>query len=661
MTENKYPIRLTLGLGFTTVLLLMGIISVISLTQMKNTTMELSGLLNETKAKMSAANTMRDSIRQRGDTINQMYISDDYIERDALRLKIGTLALQYRQARDKLYSYPMSAREAKLLDELTKKTRQAKTANDRIADNLLSDIPDEAIQQQLVIANNARQTMLAGLDRLVNLQETISTQKVSDAIEYQKNLGSIILYLSLTAIFIAIYIAQLVIRETTRKNSEIHFQATHDDLTRLYNRKEFQYRLIDAHQSALQNNQHHALCFMDLDKFKLINDNCGHKAGDKLLIEVTQLIKHNIRSNDTLARLGGDEFGLLLRDCSMEKASELAEGIVSLVSNYEFHWDNETYRIGVSIGIVMITSGTQSVDQAMNDADIACYAAKDLGRNRVQIHGESNDLTRKIHNELSWIADLNKDNDEHFSLYLQPLVNIQQAPDQYMYEVLLRLNDDEGRLVTPGNYIPAAERFSMMKSVDYWVISHALEYLSEMLKKAPGIDITLFINLSANSLADADFANFVIHLCDSYLIPARSICFEIDEAKAVKNMDSLKAIVNKLRKHDIMFALDDFGTGVPSLSYLRDLPVEFIKIEGSIVKNIAHSSTDRAMVAAIARIGEMMNIRTVGKHVEDAFTLNQLKSLNIDYAQGYFLHKPQTLEECCKHMVSSGVVKTFQQ
>jgi Amt family ammonium transporter len=215
-----------------------------------------------------------------------------------------------------------------------------------------------------------------------------------------------------------------------------------------------------------------------------------------------------------------------------------------------------------------------------------------------------------------------------------------------MYEILLRLIDDDGRLITPGKYMPAAERFSMMRKVDHWVIRQSIQQLASAVKRFPGTEITLFINISSNSLIDVGLAEFVVDLQQRHNLPPRSICLEISEDKAIKNLEPLKEIIAKTRKHDILFALDDFGTGIASFSYLKDLPVDFIKINGTIIKSIAHSSTDRAMVAAIARIGEMLNIRTVGKHVEDAFTQNQLKSLGIDYAQGYYLGKPQPVEDC---------------
>lgn len=652
---SKDPIKLTIGLGFAGVLALMGLISFISLSQMNTITQQMNLLLDETNTKISAANTMRDSIRLRGDTLYKMYLTDDFIERDEYRLEIAEHALRYREARDKLHFFNTSAREAKLLNQLIEQTRTAKELNDIAAENMLSDLPIEKIQKGLRLANTARHHMLADLDKLVLLQEETANKTLEDTNEYQEKISDIILFLSLAAFFIAVYIAQLVIRETSKKNLEIQFQATHDDLTKLANRKEFNNRLRKAFKIAKNNNENHALCFLDLDNFKTINDSCGHKAGDKLLIQLTKIIKNNIRSHDTLARIGGDEFGLLLEGCSLEKAIEIAEGIVSLIKNYEFHWQHKKLHVGVSIGLVMITKETKSIEKALSQADTACYAAKDMGRNQVHIHGLDDESVKKMHKELSWVADINNaSSNNRFKLYLQVINNLQEEKTPFMYEVLLRLNDDEGSSISPGNYIPAAERFSLMKDVDYWVIENTFKQLSILYKKVPHCEIRLFINISANSLTNTQFSDFVIQQYKKYNIAPDAVCLEISESKAIKNITQTANIITQLRKYNIKFALDDFGAGISSFSYLKDLPVDYLKIDGDIIKNISQNTTDKAMVAAINQIGKVMNIEVIAKHVENAFTYKQLKTLGIEYAQGFYLNKPKPLAENIEELKTSA-------
>jgi len=642
---NKDPIKLTIGLGFAGVLTLMGLISFISLSQMNAITDEMTALLTETNAKISAANAMRDSIRQRGDTLYQMYLTDDFIERDELHLKMAEYALDYRLARDQLYSYPLSSREAKLLNQLIRQTRMAKQANDAAADDLLSDLPEDVVRQSMSRANLERQKMLKRLTELVALQEHSAGDTIDEARKYQETISNIVLFLCLAAFFIALYIAQLVIRETGRKNSEIHFQATHDELTKLVNRKEFNHRLQEAYNTARDNHEVHALCFLDLDNFKAVNDHCGHNAGDELLVDLTRLIKNNIRSNDTLARIGGDEFGLLLQGCSLEKAIEIAEGLVSIIKNYEFKWQGKIFHVGVSIGLVIIDRSTDSVEKALQEADVACYAAKDMGRNQVQIHELHDERVKKMQKELSWVADINnRESTERFSLFLQAIKNLQNE-DAPMYEVLLRLKDDDGSLVSPGNYIPAAERFRLMKDVDRFVIEQSFEHLSELYQEVENCKVRLFINISSNSLNDPEFADYIIEQYKNYNILNNAICLEISENKAVKNLSQSIALTNTLHRHKISFALDDFGTGVPSFSYLKDLHVDYLKIHGDIISSISNNTADRAMVAAIQKIGEVMNIKTIAKHVEDIFTLNQLRENGINYAQGFYLDRPKAMEK----------------
>ena len=643
---RKDPIKLTVSLGFAGVLALMGLISFISLSQMSTITEQMSALLNETNAKISAANTMRDSIRLRGDTLNKMYLTDDYFERDEYRLEMAEHALRYKVARDVLFTFGMGAREAKLLDQLMQQTRLAKAFNDNAADNLLSNQPLDEIRNDLRLANTARHEMLAGLDKLVVLQEEISHTVIKESEQYQQTVSEIIFLLSLAVFFIALYIAQLVIREASRKNSEMHFQATHDELTQLVNRKEFNQRLKEAFNTAKNEHENHALCFLDLDKFKIVNDTCGHKAGDELLIQLTRIIRNHIRSHDTLARIGGDEFGLLLEGCSLDKAIEIAEGIVSLIRNYEFSWQTHKFHVGVSIGLVMIDCETNNIEKALIQADTACYAAKDMGRNRVQVHGLDREIAKNTHKELSWLADINNTKvKSHFSLYIQKIESTGIKPDRSMYEVLLRLHDDDGALIAPENYIPAAERFDLMKGADLWVIENSLKKLAELYKTDPQSDIQLFINISENSLNNHEFTGFVIDQSRKYNILANSICLEISEKNAVKNISQTANVISALHKHDIKFALDDFGNSMASFAYLKDLAVDYLRIDGNIVKSMSHSTTDKAMIAAINQIGKVMNIETVAKHVEDAFTLKQLKEMGIDYAQGFYLDKPKPVEE----------------
>ncbi len=643
---SRDPIKLTIGLGFTGVLALMGLTIFISLSQMISTTEHISSTLNETFAKISASNTMRDSIRLRGDILYKIYLTDDFIERDEYRLEFVKIGLRYKTARDLLNTFHMSGREAKLLEKLKSQTLISQELNAAIVENLLPDLPTEGIKNDLNIADEVRQKMLTDVNSLISLQEKISHSIIADTKNYQEIVASIILRMSLAAFFIALYIAQLVMKETSKKNSEILYRATHDELTRLVNRKEFNRQLVKAFNATQDDSKNHALCFLDLDNFKSVNDSCGHNAGDELLIQLTKIIKDNIRHHDTLARIGGDEFGLLLEGCSLDKAIEITEGLVSLIKSYEFNWQNRIFHVGVSIGMVMVTGETESIEKALTQADIACYAAKDMGRNQVHVHGIDDDRVKRMHKELSWVADVNNaSTNNRFSLQLQAITNLQNRQSLSMYEVLLRLNDDEGGLISPASCLPAAERFRLMKDVDHWVIEQTFKHLSALYKSIANCNVQLFINISANSLTNNEFSDFVIQQHKKYNIAHAAVCLEISEIQAVKNINQIATMISVLRKYNIKFALGDFGTGASSFAYIKNLHVDYLKIDGNVIKNMPHNTVDKAMVSAINQIGKVMNIGTIAQHVENVFTLNQLKEIGIDYAQGFYLDRPGDINE----------------
>jgi Amt family ammonium transporter len=294
----------------------------------------------------------------------------------------------------------------------------------------------------------------------------------------------------------------------------------------------------------------------------------------------------------------------------------------------------------------MINQKTVDVEKALSQADIACYAAKDMGRNQVHIHGLNNHHTKTKHKELNWIANINDESsDNHFSLYLQNITALQNNNATSMYQVSLQVTDDDGNLVSASRYLPAAERFNLMENVDYWVIKQTFKRLAELYKTTANCNIQLFIPTSIDSLAKDDFSNFLIEQYKKYNIADNAICLEFSEANAAKNISQTADVISKLKTYNIKFALDNFGTGLSSFNYLKTLSIDYLKIDDNIIKNISRSTTDKAMVAAINQVGKVMNIKTIAKHVEDAFTLNKLKEFGIDYAQGYHLDKPLHIDE----------------
>ena len=431
------------------------------------------------------------------------------------------------------------------------------------------------------------------------------------------------------------------VTESRRLAREVAHNASHDTLTGLMNRREFERRLEEALVSSKEYDARHALCYLDLDQFKVVNDTAGHVAGDELLKHVTSLLAKEVRDSDILARLGGDEFGLLLSNCPLDKAVEIAERLVAQVRDFRFVWNEQPFEVGVSIGISPIHRHVASTAELLSQADVACYAAKDEGRNRVHVYSTQSAHFRHV--ELRRAADMRTAMEQdRFRLFSQPIVAL-SAPDdgRPRYELLLRLLDEQDRIVPPGTFIPGAERYELMNRVDRWVIRTAFARYAGGSARLRGANIA--INLSGNSLNDELFLEFVRDQFDANGIEPECICFEITETAAVKNLSGAQQTITALREIGCEFALDDFGSGFSSFSYLRNLPVDYLKIDGSFVRSIATDPKDRAMVSAINQVAHTMEIKTIAEWVETEDAMRELRRLGVDYVQGYAVGRPEPL------------------
>jgi len=430
-----------------------------------------------------------------------------------------------------------------------------------------------------------------------------------------------------------------------RLHRALHYQAIHDALTGLINRREFEKRLTGAVENARQDSgSRHALLYLDLDQFKLVNDTCGHPAGDQLLKQITGVLQSRVRSADTLARLGGDEFGILLQSCSLDQALRIAESMRQAIREFRFVWQDSVLEIGVSIGIVEITSDTPTVANVMSAADVACYSAKDLGRNRVQLY-KPDDVPER-HREMHWISKLARACEEsRFELFFQPIVPIGATSHEHEhFELLLRLRDESGPLVSPAEFIPAAERYNVMPSIDRWVVRQALDRLVH--RAGTGVKpFTIAVNLSGTSLNDERFLEYLIAELSSNELVAGAMCFEITETAAIANLGNVVYFMRELKARGCHFALDDFGSGLSSFKYLKTLPVDYVKIDGQFVENVTHDRIDRSMVEAISQVGRTMGIQTIAERVESAEVLAELGRLGIGYAQGFHIAKPRSTKE----------------
>ncbi len=428
-------------------------------------------------------------------------------------------------------------------------------------------------------------------------------------------------------------------------SEQLSHQANHDSLTELPNRRAFERRLRQALECSRAQNVEHALFYLDLDQFKIINDTCGHMAGDALLLQLSRILQARVRRQDMLARLGGDEFGVLMEYCSLQDAMRLANSLCGAVSDFRFAWGDKTFHVGASIGVVSITAASESSDSVLSAADSACYAAKDAGRNRAHLYTENDIELSRRQGEMCWVARINQALEENrFQLAFQPIVPTLGRPDGHHYELLLRMEDEIGQLVLPGNFLPAAEHYHLAVKLDRWVVSTALDWLSNNPDHLRNLSLCS-INLSGLSLGDVPLLDYLVERLQHQRNLSGKLCFEVTETAAIANFNNALHFIGTLKRIGCRFALDDFGSGLSSFAYLKKLPVDFLKIDGVFVEDIANDPVSLAMVSSINDVGHVMGMETIAEFVENDQILAKLRAIGVNYAQGYGVGKPRPLAE----------------
>jgi len=479
------------------------------------------------------------------------------------------------------------------------------------------------------------------------VQVSIPLQKIESIAARQTNLTTfiIVVIFGLGLLAIAFFVIRDLLR-TQNAADEMTWRANHDDLTGLASRAAFEHRAQELLNRCREDNSSHALLFLDLDQFKIVNDTCGHIVGDELLCEIATTMNKNIRSSDMLARLGGDEFGVLLEGCDIDNAYDCAEKIRLAIRDLRFTKGNRNFEIGVSIGLVAVNNNIEDVTAVLSLADLACYTAKDEGRNRIKVYSDSDTQIDIRQEEMEWASRFNRAIDEgRIKLAVQHSRCLKKDCTHEIYsEVLLRMVDSDGMPVQTAVFIGAAERYHFIPTIDRWVVKTVISMIENNHLPLRSNEV-IAINLSGISINDPEFLGFIQQQFAQHIgVPPAQICFEITETAAVGNISSAQHFITTLRKLGCLFALDDFGKGLSSLSYLKNLPVDFLKIEGSFVRDMLDDPLDRVVVEAVCMIGKRINMVTIAEWVENEQILDAVRSLGIDYAQGFGIHKPQIIE-----------------
>ncbi|MGI9333249.1 MAG: EAL domain-containing protein, partial [Gammaproteobacteria bacterium] len=452
------------------------------------------------------------------------------------------------------------------------------------------------------------------------------------------------------------------ISEARTLSEKLSYHATHDALTGLANRREFESRLRRALRRVGEPGRKYALCYLDLDQFKVVNDTCGHAAGDELLRRIALTLGERLRQRDTLARLGGDEFGILMENCEPAEAHRIANGLREAVAEFRFPWEGKSFSLGVSIGLVALGQDMVNLSQALRAADSACYVAKDLGRNRIHVYSENDTELDRRRGEIQWVERLQSALDEgRFRLAYQVIAPATSttvdgvpadvsggtagsaAGEVTIIELLLRMLDEQGDTVHPRSFLAAAERYNLATPIDRWVTSNAFTWFATNRDALDKLDYC-FINLSGRSLGDTGFLRFIREQLRAAELPPEKFCFEVTETAAISNLMDARRFMRALRGIGCSFALDDFGSGLSSFAYLKDLPVDFIKIDGVFSKDVEHNPVQRAMIKSINEVGHVMGKRTIAEWVETGPAIDTLRKIGVDYIQGYASGGPQPLE-----------------
>ncbi len=648
---NEDNTKTIITVGFFAVLALMITVVAVAIATMESVNSDMSALIKDTEQKTSRAYQMRDVIRLRSGAVRSLLQIQDPTEREKIFDQLVDYTNTYEESRRELIRFGSNEREQEILVKVAEADARGVIAYNKTASLIYSmQNNPSALKSSLAEVRLQELVLLNHLDQLVKLEKLLSEEALEANQETYHSIQKLMAGLVVAAILVSILIAGFVIQRVTAANRKIAHQASHDDLTGLYNRRSFEQQLIQVIGIAQRSVEQYGLLYIDLDRFKIVNDTCGHHAGDKLLIELTTMLKERLRQGDMFARLGGDEFAIIASGKTFDDVVRLAEELRNMISDYVFSYEDQKFQVSLSIGVLPIYGDVTDIESILTDVDSACYVAKKSGRNRVHVTQENDAEVVRYRDDIASIQSIRSALAENrLTLFYQPVYYIGVENVQVAHcEILLRIKDEEGRLLSPAKFIPIAEKYNIMTEIDRWVVSHVLEWI-----KANQDDYELphlLVNLSGLSFIDDEFLEYVMGELDGGEVDARNIAFEITETAAVDNLDKANVFIDKVGALGSKFALDDFGSGFSTFAYLKSLPIDYLKIDGSLVKNMAIDTVDREMVKAINEIGHTVGAETIAEFVEDEATLEQLRAMGVDYAQGFGLAKPSALTDLIEEL-----------
>ncbi len=642
---HKDHTKILIGMGFLAVFSLMLLVTWLSMTTLQDVNNSMSSLIEVTEQKSTRAYHMRDVIRVRSTTMHELVRSHNPLERHKIVSKLIDHTNAYQAARSELIALGANEREQTILDQIDATynrvtitmgatLRPAHFIQD--SENYLDRVLSELQLQELVLLNQ--------LNDLVTLEMTLAQEALSENQKTYQETRRLLVLIVIATFAVSMAISGIVILRVGEANQRIAHLANHDDLTGLHNRRSFEQHLQHTVNISERSSSTHGLLYIDLDRFKMVNDTCGHHAGDQLLIQLTQMMNERLRRGDLFARLGGDEFAIIAQGKSFEDIRKLAEDLRQIVCDFTFHYETQSFTVSLSIGLTPISSDVESIEHLLADVDSACYVAKQSGRNRVHVTQDNDSDVVQYRSNLAGIQAIRKAlAEERLALFYQPIYNVMMHPAPIEHcEILLRVRGENGELYSPTRVIPLAEKYNIMTEIDQWVFSNIIDWLVEAQKEH--VIPRLLINVSGHSLADVNFGDFIVNKLQHPGIDSSCIAFEISEAAVFQNFEHVREFTDRVRALGCELALDDFGSGYSNFSYLKQLSFDYLKIDGALIRNIENNSTDRNMVAAINQMGHTVGAKTIAEFVEEESAMQSLAELNVDFAQGYGLSMPTPLE-----------------